>query len=43
MRGKTNEPSYVPFVAAKLAEIKGLPVEEIGAITTSNARRLFGL
>ena len=43
MRGKTNEPSYVPFVAAKIAEIKGLPVAEIGAITTSNARRLFGI
>ena len=41
MRGQTNEPSFVPFVAAKIAEIKGLPVEEIGAITTKNARRLF--
>ncbi len=41
MRGKTNEPSYVPFVAAKIAEIKGLSVEEIGAITTANARRLL--
>ena len=43
MRGKTNEPSYVPFVAAKIAEIKGLPVEKIGAITTANARKLFGM
>ncbi len=43
MRGKTNEPSFVPFVAAKLAEIKGLPVEEIGAITTANARQLLRL
>ena len=41
MRGKTNEPSFVPLVAAKIAEIKNLPVEEIGAITTANARRLF--
>ena len=41
MRGKTNEPSFVPFVAAKIAEIKGLPIEEIGAITTANARRLL--
>ena len=41
MRGQTNEPSFVPFVAAKIAEIKGLPVEKIGAITTKNARRLF--
>ena len=43
MRGETNEPSFVPFVAAKLAEIKGLPVEEIGDITTDNARRLLRL
>ncbi len=43
MRGKTNEPSFVPFVAAKIAEIKGLSVEEIGAMTTANARRLFGI
>lgn len=43
MRGKTNEPSFVPFVAAKIAEIKGLAVEEIGAVTTNNARRLFGI
>ena len=43
MRGKTNEPSYVPFVAAKLAEIKGLSVEEIGAITTANARLMLNL
>ena len=43
MRGQTNEPSFVPFVAAKIAEIKNLPVEEIGAITTVNARRLFGI
>ena len=41
MRGKTNEPSFVPFVAAKIAEIKALPVEEIGEITTTNARRLL--
>lgn len=43
MRGKTNEPSFVPFVAAKIAEIKGLPVEEIGEITTANARQMLGI
>ena len=41
MRGKTNEPSFVPFIAAKIAEIKDLSVEAIGAVTTANARRLF--
>lgn len=40
-RGKTNEPSYVPFVAARLAELKGMPVAEIERATTANAERLF--
>ena len=42
-RGKTNEPSFVPFVAQTLAQLHSLPVEEIGEITTKNARRLFGI
>lgn len=42
-RGKRNEPAYLPRVAEKLAEVKGLPVDEVGRITTANARRLFRL
>jgi TatD DNase family protein len=42
-RGKRNESSYVRFVAEKIAEIKGLPVEKIAEITSMNARRLFSL
>jgi TatD DNase family protein len=42
-RGKTNEPAYVPLVAAKIAEVKGLAVEEVALATTANARRLFKL
>ncbi|MFT4524411.1 MAG: TatD DNase family protein [Bacteroidia bacterium] len=42
-RGKRNESSYVKFVAEKLAEVKGLPVEEIADITTKNAIKLFKL
>ena len=40
-RGKTNDPSYVPHVAAQLAQLKGLPVEEVGRLTSANFERLF--
>lgn len=40
-RGKVNEPSYVKFVANKLAEIKGLSKEEVAKVTTENFMRLF--
>lgn len=42
-RGKRNEPAYISFVVQKLAEIKGTNHEEIAAITTLNAQKLFGL
>jgi TatD DNase family protein len=40
-RGKTNSPAYVPFVAAELARIKGLAVEDVASATSANFRRLF--
>jgi TatD DNase family protein len=40
-RGKLNSPAYVPWVARQLAEVKGLPVEEIAAATSANFERLF--
>ena len=40
-RGKRNESAYLPLVAAKVAEIKHLPVEEVERITTHNAETLF--
>ena len=42
-RGKNNEPAYMLEVAKKLAEIKSIPLHEVAAITTSNAKQLFGL
>ena len=40
-RGKLNMPSYIPTIAANLAELKGVSVEEIAEITTENAEKLF--
>ena len=42
-RGQRNEPAYVRFVAQAIAELHSLPFEEVGNVTTANARRLFGL
>jgi TatD DNase family protein len=40
-RGKRNEPAYVKFTALKLAEMKGLPFDEVARITSKNAKRVF--
>jgi TatD DNase family protein len=40
-RGKTNNPSYVRFVAQQIAQLRGLPLEEVGRVTSSNFERLF--
>lgn len=40
-RGMRNEPAYVRFVAEKIAEIKGISVEEAAEATYNNACRLF--
>ena len=42
-RGERNEPAYVRLVAAKVAELKGLPLEEVARVTTENVQRLFGM
>jgi len=40
-RGKTNEPAFVPAIAAKLAELRGCSIETIADATTINFYRLF--
>ena len=40
-RGKTNNPSYVPFVAQQLATLLNRPVEDIAQVTSANFERLF--
>lgn len=42
-RGKRNESSYIPIIAQRLADIKGLSLEEVADQTTSNAEKLFNL
>lgn len=42
-RGKRNDPSRLPFMAQKLAQLRGLSAEEVAAITTENGRRLYRL
>ena len=42
-RGKRNESAYVTYIAEKVAEIKGVPVEEVARATTANAARMFGV
>lgn len=42
-RGKRNEPAYVQLVAQKISEIYNISVEEVGEITTQNAKHLFGI
>jgi TatD DNase family protein len=41
-RGKRNESSYIPIIAQKLSEVKNVSLEEIAAVTTANAEKIFG-
>ncbi len=40
-RGKTNNPSYVPFVAQQIADIKGITVQAMAEATSRNFDQLF--
>lgn len=42
-RGKRNESSYIPHIAARLSELTGKSLEEVAQTTTSNAEKLFGI
>jgi TatD DNase family protein len=42
-RGKRNEPAYVRLAAERVAEVKGLALEDVARITTKNVRDLFGI
>ena len=40
-RGKINSPKYLKYIAEKIAEIKGITIEEVKKQTTVNAKRIF--
>lgn len=40
-RGKRNEPSYILFIAQKIAELRNMPIEEVLIATTENAEKIF--
>lgn len=42
-RGLTNEPAHVAFVCSKLAEVKGVSIEEAAQITYDNGKILYGV
>lgn len=42
-RGHRNEPSYIPVIASRVAEITGTRLQDVARVTTNNARKLFNL
>jgi TatD DNase family protein len=42
-RGKRNESGYLKYVAEKIAAIKNTTLEEVAAVTTANAEKIFGM
>jgi TatD DNase family protein len=42
-RGKRNESSYIKIIAEKLAAVKNISLEEVAAITTANAEKVFSI
>ena len=43
MRGKRNEPAFLPFIARKIAELKKIPLVELAEATTKSAKEIFQL
>ncbi len=41
MRGKRNEPAYLPFIAEKIADLKRISIDVLAEATTKNAKEIF--
>ena len=42
-RGQRNESSYIPLIAQRIAELRGISLAEVAEVTTASAVALFGL
>lgn len=42
-RGKRNESAYIPLIAQRIADLRGISLDEVADVTTASARNLFGL
>lgn len=42
-RGQRNESAYLPLVAQRIADLRGISSDEVAEVTTASARALFGL
>ena len=42
-RGKRNEPMLVQHTAAKIAELRGISIEELIEATYQNGKRIYGI
>ncbi len=43
LRGRRNEPRNVKYIAQKIAEVKGMEIEDVASITYQNAKKLFNI
>ena len=41
VRGRRNDSGNLPYICAKIAEVKGMAEEEIASLTLENGRKLF--
>lgn len=42
-RGQRNESAYIPLIAQRIADLRGISLEEVADVTTASARTLFNL
>lgn len=42
-RGKRNDSRNLPFIAARVAQIKGMMIDQVAEVTLQNGKKLFDL